>query len=79
MKATKESVNYRPAEAAERCAGCKNFAPPQSCGVVDGVVSPDGLCDAFVPLSEVEAGNAPQPGSSANELMSMFSGPMTTR
>lgn len=77
MKAPKSSVNYRPAEGPMRCSACKNFAAPQSCTLVEGVISPDGVSDAFDPLTENEQANAPQPAMS--ELEAMFSSPNVVR
>ena len=31
----------------KRCDGCSHFAPPSSCKVVAGVISPSGWCKLF--------------------------------
>lgn len=82
MKAPQEAVNYTAATGAERCGSCRHFAPPQSCELVDGVISPDGVCDAFEPTLDNESGNAPQPMQADPNMMAlqdMFSGPVTSR
>lgn len=73
-KTPKSAVNYRPAEGAMSCANCKHFAPPQACEIVDGVINPNGVSNAFEPATEQESGNAPQPMQNSDALMSMFSG-----
>ena len=34
-----------------RCGVCVHFAPPNSCQIVDGSISPNGWCKLFAPKS----------------------------
>jgi hypothetical protein len=31
-------------KGADKCALCTNFKPPDSCGIVDGKINPNGWC-----------------------------------
>lgn len=82
MKAPQEQVQYTQATGPERCGMCRHFAAPQSCEIVEGVISPDGVCMAFEPLMDAESGNAPQPmqaDPNMQALEQMFAGPVTSR
>ena len=45
-----QAAQYRDHPNGEhKCAGCSHFKPPQSCGVVEGTISPNGWCLMFSP------------------------------
>ena len=60
-RVTKGSVNYREAESpTERCDTCDMFNAPHGCDLVKGWISPDGVCDRWIPIPVKES----QDGSS---------------
>jgi hypothetical protein len=49
QKMSKPEAGYQDSPMDIRmCATCTLFEPPRSCKVVEGDVSPDGWCKAFV-------------------------------
>lgn len=49
QKASKEAMKYQDKpNGDQKCSNCLQFEPPASCKVVDGKISPDGYCIAFV-------------------------------
>jgi hypothetical protein len=49
QKMSKREAGYQDSPMDIRmCATCTLFEPPKSCKVVEGDVSPDGWCKAFV-------------------------------
>ncbi len=49
QKASKEAMKYQDKpNGDQKCSNCMQFEPPASCKVVDGKISPDGYCIAFV-------------------------------
>jgi hypothetical protein len=49
QKMSKQEAEYQDSPRDIRmCATCTLFEPPKSCKVVEGDVSPDGWCKAFV-------------------------------
>ena len=48
-KASKAAMKYQDQPNGDKkCSECLQFVPPDSCKVVEGVISPDGYCIAFV-------------------------------
>jgi len=48
-KASKEAMKYQDKpNGDQKCSACLQFEPPASCKVVDGKISPDGYCIAWV-------------------------------
>ena len=48
-KASKEAMKYQDKPNGDmKCSACLQFEPPASCKVVDGKISPDGYCIAWV-------------------------------
>jgi len=48
-KASQKVVAYQDTpKGAQQCDNCRQFEPPASCKVVDGVVSPTGWCKVYV-------------------------------
>jgi high potential iron-sulfur protein len=48
-KASQKVVAYQDTpKGAQQCDNCRQFNPPASCKVVDGVVSPTGWCKVYV-------------------------------
>jgi hypothetical protein len=49
QKASKEAMKYQDKpNGDQRCSNCLQFVPPASCKVVDGTISPNGYCIAWV-------------------------------
>lgn len=49
QKASKEAMKYQEKPNGDmKCSNCLQFEPPASCKVVDGKISPDGYCIAWV-------------------------------
>jgi len=49
QKASKAVMKYQDKPNGEqKCSNCLQFEPPSGCKVVDGTVSPDGYCIAWV-------------------------------
>ena len=49
QKVAKEAMKYQDKPNGDmKCSNCLQFEPPASCKVVDGKISPDGYCIAFV-------------------------------
>jgi hypothetical protein len=49
QKATKEAMKYQDKPSGDKqCSNCLQFAPPGSCKVVEGAISPSGYCIAWV-------------------------------
>ena len=42
--------DYRGGTGAKRCAYCDNFRGVDRCQVVNGIVSPNGVCRLFTPI-----------------------------
>lgn len=52
-KLTQVSANYRSAFSAARCGICVHFqAGGKTCELVEGTISPDGVCDLYEPKRE---------------------------
>ena len=48
-KASKEAMKYQEQpKGDQKCSNCLQFVAPDSCKVVDGKISPDGYCIAWV-------------------------------
>jgi hypothetical protein len=48
-KASKEAMHYQDhPNGDKKCSDCMQFVPPGSCKVVEGAISPNGYCIAFV-------------------------------
>ena len=48
-KASKAAMKYQDhPNGDKKCSGCLQFVPPDSCKVVEGVISPNGYCIAWV-------------------------------
>jgi hypothetical protein len=48
-KASKEAMKYQDhPNGDKKCSECMQFVAPNSCKVVEGVISPNGYCIAFV-------------------------------
>jgi hypothetical protein len=49
QKASKTAMNYQDKpNGAMKCGNCVQFEPPASCKVVEGTISPEGYCIAWV-------------------------------
>lgn len=49
QKAPKEAMKYQDHPNGEqKCSNCLQFVAPDACKVVDGKISPDGYCIAWV-------------------------------
>jgi hypothetical protein len=49
QKVSKEAMKYQDKPNGDkRCSNCQQFIPPASCKVVDGTISPNGYCIAWV-------------------------------
>jgi hypothetical protein len=49
QKVSKEAMKYQDKPNGEqKCSNCMQFEPPGSCKVVDGAISPNGYCIAWV-------------------------------
>jgi len=49
QKASKEAMKYQDKPDGDKhCGNCAQFAPPDGCKVVDGKISPQGYCIAWV-------------------------------
>lgn len=49
QKASKAAMKYQDhPDGDKKCSGCMQFEPPNSCKVVDGTISPNGYCIAWV-------------------------------
>jgi hypothetical protein len=49
QKVAKEAMKYQDKPNGDmKCSNCLQFEPPASCKVVDGKISPDGYCIAWV-------------------------------
>jgi len=48
QKASKDAMKYQDhPDGDQSCSTCMQFAPPSSCKVVEGAVSPNGYCIAW--------------------------------
>lgn len=48
-KASKEAMKYQDQpKGDQKCSNCMQFVAPDGCKVVDGKISPDGYCIAWV-------------------------------
>jgi hypothetical protein len=48
-KASKAAMKYQDhPNKDQKCSNCLQFVPPDSCKVVEGKISPDGYCIAWV-------------------------------
>jgi anaerobic selenocysteine-containing dehydrogenase len=49
QKVSKAAMKYQDKpNGDQKCSNCMQFEPPGSCKVVEGAVSPDGYCIAWV-------------------------------
>ena len=50
QKASQQAMKYqnKPGKDGQKCADCMHFQPPKSCAVVEGTISPNGWCVAWV-------------------------------
>jgi hypothetical protein len=49
QKATKEAMKYQDKPSGEKqCSNCSQFTAPSGCKIVEGTVSPQGYCIAWV-------------------------------
>jgi len=49
QKASQEAMNYADKPNGDRrCSNCLNFMPPAGCAIVEGTISPNGYCVAWV-------------------------------
>jgi hypothetical protein len=49
QKASKEAMKYQDKpNGDQKCSNCMQFEAPSSCKVVDGTISPNGYCIAWV-------------------------------
>jgi hypothetical protein len=52
QKASKQAMKYQDKPSGEmKCSKCLQFTPPNRCKVVEGDVSPEGYCVAWVKKS----------------------------
>lgn len=51
-KMEQADVNYRVGETGNECSSCVNFIEEGECTLVNGTISPKGLCDLFTPLEQ---------------------------
>jgi hypothetical protein len=54
-KISKSQAHYRTATDGARCANCTMFKAPGACTLVDGKISPAGVCDYFEPQTWARA------------------------
>lgn len=48
-KVSKAAMKYQDhPNGDQKCSNCMQFVPPESCKVVEGVISPNGYCIAWV-------------------------------
>lgn len=53
MKVSKASVAYQDEPDGNRsCGACAHFAPPGTCQIVQGPISPQGYCRLFTPARQ---------------------------
>ncbi|HTS20195.1 MAG TPA: high potential iron sulfur protein [Casimicrobiaceae bacterium] len=49
QKVSKEAMKYQDKPNGDKqCSNCMQFEPPSSCKVVEGTISPNGYCLAWV-------------------------------
>ncbi len=49
QKVSKEAMKYQDTPNGDKqCSNCLQFVPPASCKVVEGTISPNGYCLAWV-------------------------------
>jgi hypothetical protein len=49
QKASKEALKYQDKpNGDQKCSNCMQFEPPGSCKLVEGAISPNGYCIAWV-------------------------------
>ena len=49
QKASQGAMNYADKPNGDkRCSNCLNFMPPTGCAIVEGTISPNGYCIAWV-------------------------------
>jgi hypothetical protein len=49
QKVSKEAMKYQDKpNGDQKCSNCMQFVPPGSCNVVEGAISPNGYCIAWV-------------------------------
>jgi len=49
QKVSKEAMKYQDKPNGDKmCSNCLQFVPPDSCKVVEGTISPNGYCLAWV-------------------------------
>ena len=49
QKATKEAMKYQDKPSGDKqCSNCSQFTAPSGCKIVEGTVSPQGYCIAWV-------------------------------
>ena len=49
QKASKQAMKYQDKPNGDKqCSNCLHFQPPAACAVVDGTISPNGYCIAWV-------------------------------
>ncbi len=49
QKVSKEAMKYQDKPNGDKqCSNCMQFVPPASCKIVNGVISPNGYCLAWV-------------------------------
>jgi len=49
QKATQAAMKYQnKPNGDQKCSNCSQFEPPSSCKVVEGKISPEGYCIAWV-------------------------------
>jgi hypothetical protein len=52
QKASKEAMKYQDKPNGDKqCSNCLNFLPNNSCKIVEGTISPQGYCMAWVKKS----------------------------
>lgn len=48
-KSSQKAVHYQDTpHGNQRCDNCREFEPPSSCKVVDGVIKPEGWCKVYI-------------------------------
>lgn len=60
IKVSQAEASYRQGNAEQSCANCKNYLPPDSCMVVQGLVSSSGLSDLWEPKTMEAEGPSPE-------------------
>jgi hypothetical protein len=49
QKASKDAMKYQDKpNGDQRCGNCLHFQPPAGCAIVEGTISPNGYCIAWV-------------------------------